>query len=238
MKILIIDDEKAISEFIKVGLESRLYDVETAYDGERGAFLGRTGNYDLIILDYNLPKLNGAEVLKEIRSEKKHIPVLVLSVKSEIITKKEIFELGADDYMTKPFLFEELFLHIQAILKRPGKIEGELYKIDNLSLSTKTNIVKRGGKEIYLTRREFSLLEYLMRNRGRIVSRQQILESVWDYNADPFSNSIEAHMTSLRRKLNINKNRNLIFNFPGRGYKLALKKLGCFYLTHKIDKED
>jgi len=238
MKILIIDDERAITEFLKVGLESRLFNVETAYDGERGAFLGRTGNYDLIILDYNLPKLNGAEVLKEIRKEKRHIPVIMLSIKSEIITKKEIFDLGADDYLTKPFLFEELFLHVKAILKRPPKTEGEFFKIDNLTLSTKTNIVKRGGIELYLTRREFTLLEYLMRNRGKIVSRQQILEQVWDYNADPFSNSVEAHITSLRRKLNTNKNQNLIYNFPGRGYKLALKKLGCYYLTNKIETEN
>ena len=238
MKILIIDDERAITEFLKVGLETRLFDVETASDGERGAFLGRTGKYDLIILDYNLPKLNGAEVLKEIRLEKKHIPVIMLSVKSEIVTKKEIFELGADDYMTKPFLFEELFLHIKALLKRPAKTEGDLFKIDNLTLSTKTKIAKRGGIELYLTRREFALLEYLIRNRGKIISRQQILEEVWDYNADPFSNSIEAHITSLRKKLNNNKNCNLIFNFPGRGYKMALKKLGCYYLTHDIDTED
>ncbi|MHB8904186.1 MAG: response regulator transcription factor [Patescibacteria group bacterium] len=235
MKILIIDDERAISEFIKVGLESRLFNVEIAYDGERGAFMGRTGNYDLIILDYNLPKLNGAEVLSEIRKEKKHIPVIMLSVKSEMITKKEIFELGADDYLTKPFLFDELFLHIQAVLKRPAKIEGTVFKIDNLSLSTKTKIARRGSRELYLTRREFTLLEYLMRNRGQIISRQQILEEVWDYNADPFSNSVEAHITSLRRKLNINKNRNLIHNFPGRGYKLALKKMDCLYLTNEID---
>lgn len=238
MKILIIDDERAIAEFLKVGLEAKLFDVEIAYDGERGAFLGRTGCYDLIILDYNLPKFNGAEVLKEIRQEKKHIPVIMLSIKSELITKKEIFELGADDYLTKPFLFEELFLHIQAVLKRPAKTEGAIFKIDNLTLSTKTNIARRGGDELYLTRREFALLEYLIRNRGKIVSRQQILEQVWDYNADPFSNSIEAHITSLRRKLNINKNHNLIFNFPGRGYKMALKKLGCLYLTHKTDSED
>lgn len=238
MKILIIDDERAISEFIKVGLEAKLFNVEIAYDGERGAFLGRTGNYDLIILDYNLPKLNGAEVLSEIRQEKKHIPVIMLTVKSEMITKKEIFDLGVDDYLTKPFLFEELFLHIQAVLRRPGKIEGDIYKIDNLTLSTKTNIVRRGGRELYLTRREFTLLEYLMKHRGQIISRQQILEQVWDYNADPFSNSVEAHITSLRRKLNINKSRNLIFNFPGRGYKIALNKLGNLYLTESIDQEN
>ncbi len=226
MKILIIDDERAVVEFLKQGLETQMFNVETAADGERGAFLGRTGNYDLIILDYVLPKLSGPEVLQEIRSEKKHVPVIMLTVKSEIQTKEQVFKLGADDYLTKPFLFDELLMRITAILKRPTRTEGELYKIDNLTLSTRSKIIRRAGKELYLTRREFSLLEYLLRQRGQIVSRQQLLEHVWDYNADPFSNSIESHIASLRRKLNQNKNRNLIHTFNGRGYKLALNKLG------------
>ncbi len=226
MKILIIDDEANIVEFLKQGLEAQFFNVETAADGERGAFLGRTGNYDLIILDYVLPKMNGPEVLKEIRSEKRHIPVIMLTVKSEIQNKEQMFNLGADDYLTKPFLFDELLLRINAILKRPLKAEGDLFKIDNLTLNTRSKIIKRGSKEIYLTRREFALLEYLLHNRGLIISRQQLLEHVWDYNADPFSNSIETHIASLRRKLNQNKNRNLIHTFNGRGYKLALNKLG------------
>jgi len=226
MKILIIDDERSIVEFLKQGLEANLFNVETASDGERGAFLGRTGNYDLIILDYVLPKLSGPAVLKEIRSDQKNVPIIVLTVKSEFQTKEEIFNLGADDYMTKPFLFDELLLRINAILRRPKKTEGDLFKIDNLTLSGKSKVIRRQGKEIYLTRREFSLLEYLLHNRGQIVSRQQLLEHVWDYNADPFSNSIESHIASLRRKLNQNKNRNLIHTFNGRGYKLSLNKLG------------
>lgn len=225
MKILIIDDETAIVEFLRQGLEAEMFSVESALDGERGAFLARTGAYDLIILDYCLPKLSGPDVLKEIRQEKKHIPVIMLTIKSALEEKNEIFNLGADDYLTKPFLFAELLLRIKAILKRPAKTEGELYKIDNLSFNTRTKIVRRGSKEIYFTRREFSLLEYLLRHRNLIVSRQQILENVWDYNADPFSNSIESHIASLRRKLNKNKNRNLIHTFNGRGYKLALNKL-------------
>lgn len=233
MKILIIDDEPGIVQFLKNGLEANMYSVETAADGERGAFLGRTGNYDLIILDYNLPKLNGAEVLSEIRREKKHIPVLMITVKSELKDKTEIFSRGADDYLTKPFLFEELLLRIRALLKRPAKTEGDFFKIDNLTLNTRSKIIRRDGREVYLTRREFALLEYLMVNRGQIISRNQILEHVWDYNADPFSNSIETHMASLRRKLNINKNRNLIHTFTGRGYKLALNKLGGYYMDGK-----
>jgi len=225
MKILIIDDEPAIVQFLKDGLEANMYIVETAADGERGAFLGRTGTYDLIILDCMLPKLDGAGVLAEIRQDKKHIPVLMLTVKAELANKEELFRLGADDYLTKPFLFDELLLHVKALLKRPARIEGELYKVDNLTLNTRTKIIRRGSKEIYLTRREFALLEYLMGNRNKIVSRNQILEHVWDYNADPFSNSVETHLASLRKKLNQGQNRNLIHTFTGRGYKLALNKL-------------
>ena len=238
MKILIVDDEPGIVQFLKDGLEANMYVVESASDGERGAFLGRTGNYDLIILDYLLPKMNGAEALTEIRSEKKHVPVLMLTVKSELPEKNEAFALGADDYLTKPFLFEELLLHVRALLKRPAKTEGEFFKIDNLTLSTRSKIIRRGGREIYLTRREFTLLEYLLRNRGQIVSRNQILEHVWDYNADPFSNSVETHLASLRRKLNNGGNRNLIHTFNGRGYKLALKKLGEYRVSaaEKTDK--
>lgn len=225
MKILIIDDEPAIVQFLKDGLEANMFIVETASDGERGAFMGRTGSYDLIILDCMLPKLNGAEVLKEIRKDKLHVPVLMLTVKSELRDKDELFRLGADDYLTKPFLFDELLLHIRALLKRPAKAEGEFYKIDNLTLNTRTKIIRRGSKEVYLTRREFALLEYLMINRGKIMSRNQILEHVWDFNADPFSNSVETHLASLRRKLNTGQNKNLIHTFTGRGYKLALNKL-------------
>lgn len=231
MKILIVDDEAAIVQFLKEGLEANMYVVETASDGERGAFLGRTGNYDLIILDYMLPKMNGAEVLKEIRQEKKHVPILMLTVKSEIKDKNEIFSLGADDYLTKPFLFDELLLRVRALLKRPSKTEGEFFKLDNLTFNTRNKIIRRDGREIYLTRREFALFEYLMLNRGQIISRNQILEHVWDYNADPFSNSVETHLASLRRKLNAHGNRNLIHTFNGRGYKLSLNKLGNSWLA-------
>jgi len=225
MKILIIDDETPLVNFLKKGLESKLFVVEIASDGERGAFLGRAGNYDLIILDYVLPKLSGPDVLREIRQEKQHTPVIMLTVKSELVDKQEMFNLGADDYLTKPFLFDELLLHIQAILRRPNKIEEKIIKIDNLTLNNHSQSVKRGGREICLTRREFCLLEYLLQQRGKIVSRTQLLEHVWDFNADPFSNSVETHIASLRRKLNVNKNRNLIHTFNGRGYKISLRKL-------------
>lgn len=226
MKILIIDDEPAIIEFLRAGLVANMYIIDSATDGERGSFLARTGHYDLIILDYSLPKLDGPGVLKELRQDNNQTPVLMLSVRSELANKETAFNLGADDYLTKPFLFDELLLRVRALIKRPPSQDTEVIKISNLTLSTKSKVVHRGKKEIYLTRREFVLLEFLMRHQGQIISRSEILEHVWDYNADPFSNSIETHVSSLRRKLKTKDQTNLIHTFPGRGYKLALKKMG------------
>lgn len=226
MKILIIDDEKDIVQFIKKGLEKELFLVESAEDGQRGSFLARTGNYDLIILDYLLPKMNGAEVLKEIRADGNKIPILMLTVKNEIESKKKIFETGADDYLSKPFLLEELILRVKALLKRPALKFEEVIIIDDLILDKGNKTVKRGDEELYLTKKEYGLLEYLIDNRGKIISRSELLEHVWDYNADPFSNSVETHIASLRKKLNKNKNRDLVHTFNGRGYKFSLNKLG------------
>lgn len=225
MKILIIEDEAAIVKFLHAGLSAQMYTIDSASDGEQGLFLARTSHYDLVILDYSLPKLDGAGVLKEIRQDGQNMPILMLSVRSELIDKETAFNLGADDYLTKPFLLEELLLRVRALLKRPPQIAKELIRLGNLTLCTKNKIVRRNGKEIYLTRREFSLLEFLLRGQGQIISRSEILEHVWDYNADPFSNSIETHIASLRKKLRTDKQPDLIHTFPGRGYKLALEKL-------------
>jgi len=225
MKILIIEDNLGIIQFLKKSLSAKSFLVEDAVDGERGAFLARTGNYDLIILDYSLPKMSGPEVIAEIRKEKSYIPIIMLTVKAEISDKKIAFDLGADDYLTKPFLLDELIIRIEALLRRPQQIERPAIKIGNLLFDSKASCFKRNGKELYLTRREYCLLEYLLRRKNEIVSRGEILENVWDYNADPFSNSIETHIASLRRKLNIGRQNDLIHNFSGRGYKLALKKM-------------
>lgn len=223
MKILIIEDDQSLLEALRVNLENRFFVVDTAADGERGAFLGRTNSYDAIILDYNLPKLNGAEVIKEIRQDSA-APIIMLTVRAEIESKILAFNSGADAYLTKPFILEELFLIIHSLLRRPKKLETEIFKIDNLSLEIKRQKVRRAGKIINLTRKEYGLLEYLLRNRGEIITRLQIMEQVWDINGDPFSNSIDTHLANLRRKLNQNGHRNLIHTFPGRGYKLDLRK--------------
>ena len=226
MKILLIDDEPAIIEFLRSALVAKMHVVDCATDGERGSFLARTGHYDLIVLDYSLPLLDGPGVLKEIRQENRRTPVIMLSVRSEIAEKATAFNLGADDYLTKPFLLDELLLRIQALIRRPARQQRERLKVGDLCLSVASRIVRRQKQEIYLTRQEFALLEFLMRNQGKIMSRSEILEQVWDYNADPFSNSIETHISSLRRKLLKPGQPNLIHTFPGRGYKLALQKIG------------
>lgn len=225
MRILIIEDEADISSFLKASLEAEMFAVDVASDGERGLFLARSNEYDLIILDYVLPKLNGEQVLEALRQDNKDLPVLVLTVKSELSFKKSLFSLGADDYLTKPFLFQELKLRIKALLRRPKQTQEEIIQVGDLMLDTRQQIIKRGDKQIYLTRKEFMLLEYLMINKGQVVSRGAILEHAWDINADPFSNSLETHITSLRKKIGRSKGKELIHTFHGRGYKLATNKL-------------
>lgn len=225
MRILLIEDELEIVNFLKSSLEAEMFVVDVATDGERGAFLGRSNDYDLIILDYVLPKLNGSQILEIIRRDKPGVPVIILTVKSELDIKKTLFNLGADDYLTKPFLFQELKLRIRALLRRPFKAQTQIMKIDNLTLDSQQQIVRRAGRQIYLTRKEFMLLEYLLRNKGKVITRGTILEHAWDINADPFSNSLETHITSLRRKLKQIPGKKLIHTFHGRGYKLDTQKL-------------
>lgn len=221
MRILIIEDDKGISDFLKVSLENECFVVDTAEDGEKGSFLALTNDYDLIILDYILPKEDGHQVCEKIRKKGRTVPILILSVKSEVVTKVDILNIGADDYLTKPFSFEELLARIKALLRRPKQIESEVLKIDDLILDTKKHLVKRGKKEIYLTRKQFMLLEYLMKNQGMVLSRGMIMEHVWDMNTDPFSNTIEAHIRILRRKIDLPKRKKLIHTIPGIGYKIC-----------------
>ncbi len=224
MRILVVEDEKEIREFLKPSLEEEGFSVDTAEDGEKGLFLALTNDYDLLILDNMLPKKEGREVCKEIRKEGKKVPIIMLSVQSEVVTKVDLLNSGADDYLTKPFSFEELLARVKAILRRPNKIEEEVLKVDDLVLDTSTQIVKRGKRSIYLTRKEFALLEHLMKNISKVLSRGIIMEHVWDMNADPFSNTIESHILNIRKKIREKGKSNLIFTIPGRGYKIDLEK--------------
>ena len=221
MRLLIVEDNKDVSDFLKVSLKNECFAVDVASDGEKGCFLALTNDYDLILLDYVLPKKDGRQVCEEIRNAGKTVPILVLSVRSEVATKADILNIGADDYLTKPYSFEELLARIKALLRRPKQIESEVLRIDDLILDTKKHLVKRGKKEIYLTHKQFMLLEYLMKNQGMVLSRGMIMEHVWDMEGDLFSNTIETHISALRRKIKSPQKRKLIQTVPGRGYKIC-----------------
>lgn len=223
MKILIIEDELSIASFLKASLESQLYIVDVAVDGEQGALLGRTGKYDLIIIDYLLPKRNGLEVVKELRLSKK-MPIIMLTIEGDFECKEKAFNLGIDDFLTKPFLLEELNLRIKALLRRPLEITDKIIKVGTLSIDLNKKIVRREKKIINLTRKEYVILEYLMRNRGEIKSREIIMENVWDINSDPFSNTLDTHILNIRKKIKVADSPELIHTFTGRGYKIDSKK--------------
>jgi DNA-binding response OmpR family regulator len=225
MKILVIDDDKEIIKVLKNNLEAEFIVVDTAENSKKALFVVKTNHYDLIILDYIMPEKNGLEICKEIRNEKIKTPIIMLSVKNDLPTKKEMFTAGIDDFMTKPFLFEELILRIKAVSSRSDNIKEKIFKIDDLELNNDTHEVKRGKKNIYLTRKEFCLLKYFLENINKVLSRAFILENVWDINADPFSNTIESHVLNLRKKIENKKKKKLIHTVPGRGYKLSINKL-------------
>lgn len=224
MRLLIVEDEKEILSFLKPSLEAECFAVDIAEDGEKGAYLAKSNDYDVIILDNMLPKKSGAEVCQEIRLSGKTVPIIILSALSDVNKKVELLNIGADDYLTKPFSFQELVARIKTLLRRPAPIKNDLLQIDDLSLDLRKNLVTRGQEEIRLTRKEFMLLEYLLRNPGLVLSRSMIMEHVWDMNADPFSNTIEAHILSLRKKIKTkNSQKELIHTIPGRGYKIDAK---------------
>lgn len=220
MKLLLVDDQAEILSYLKKSFEEACFVVDTASDGEQGSYLARTNHYDLIILDNSMPLKNGEEVVREIRADGIGTAIIMLSVRSETSAKIGLLNLGVDDYVTKPFSFEELHARVNALLRRPNIIKQKILTTDDLILDTSKQIVTRGDKEIYLTKKEFMFLEYLLQNRGSVLSRSMILEHVWDMNADPFSNTIESHILSLRKKIDSNRENKLIVTIPGRGYKI------------------
>jgi DNA-binding response OmpR family regulator len=222
MRILVVDDEKAVRDMLCRHLRAECFAVDTAEDGQEGSYLARTNNYDLVILDNMLPEKSGRAICEEIRKTGRTVPILVLSVLGETRQKVELINAGADDYMIKPFSFDELMARIRALLRRPMRSEGDIITFDELTLDTKNQNVKLDGVSIYLTRKEFMLLEYLMRNIGTVLSRGMIMEHVWDMSSDPFSNTIESHVLSLRKKLGDSSEKRFIQTVPGRGYKMDM----------------
>lgn len=221
MRVLVIEDEEKISRFIRDSLEAEFFAVDVAEDGERGSYYARTNDYDIVILDMMLPKKDGRQVCQEIRESGKTIPILVVSVKTSAMDKVDVLNDGADDYLAKPFILEELLARIRALLRRPSQIESDVLTVSDVVLDTRSGTVTRSEVSLSLTRKEYMLLHYFMRNEGIVLSRGMILEHVWDMSVDIFSNTIESHILSLRKKLNDMGKERLIQTVSGRGYKMG-----------------
>lgn len=202
MKILIIEDEKDIASFVKKGLQAEHFTVDAVYNGKDGIYYALTNDYDLVVLDMRLPDIYGLEVFKKIKEIKNNLPIVFLTVENDIEKKVEAFDLGANDYLTKPFAIEELIARIRALLSRKS-VDGTLthLKVDDLEMDLKSHEVRRGDRKIELRHREFDLLEYLMRNPNVALTRSMILEHVWDMNVDPFTNTVDVHVRYLRKKI-------------------------------------
>ena len=217
MRILLVEDEKNVAAFIKKGLKEEAYTVDVAEDGPEGLLMATEANFDLIILDVMLPGLNGIEVCKTLRGKGINKPILMLTAVDSVERKVEGLESGADDYLVKPFAFSELIARIKALLRRTPDIVSEL-SLDDLRIDLLARRVYRGKREIILTQKEFSLLEYLLRNKGRVLSRTQIIENVWGYDFTPGTNIVDVHIKSLREKVDAGFERKLIHTVRGTGY--------------------
>ena len=221
MRILIIEDEQKVSALVKRGLTAERYAVDVTVDGIEGLEYFEAFPYDLLILDLMLPRLPGTEVLQRIRRKNDHVPILVLTAKDSIDDKVRLFELGADDYLTKPFEFRELLARLRALLRRSGELRPEKITIGDLVLDTGAQTAKRAGRSVTLTAKEYALLEYLARNAGRVVRRAEIAEHVWDETFDPFSNLIEVYINRVRRKIDADAPKPLLHTRRGVGYVLG-----------------
>ena len=223
MRILVVEDEHRIANSIKKGLEQERYAVDVAYTGSDGFNLASTEDYDGIILDVLLPEMNGIEICKELRKNKIHVPILMLTAKGQTEDKVEGLDSGADDYMTKPFSFDELLAMVRAMTRRRGTVLNTILSVADLNLDTKKYLVKRAGKVIKLSSKEFSLLEYLISHKNTIITKDQIISHVWDYDADILPNTIKVYIKNLRNKIDkpfINK-KSLIQTIRGFGYKVG-----------------
>ena len=220
MRILLVEDDRKVASFIQNGLAEEGYAVDLAADGEMGLAMGLDRLHDVIVLDVMLPGNPGFQVLRELRQAHVETPVLLLTARDTVEDKVRGLDAGADDYLTKPFAFAELLARVRALLRRRTTERAPLLQVEDLVLDPATRAVKRGGEAIPLTNREFSLLEYLMRNAGRVLTRTAIAEHVWDYSFDSETNVIDVYVNYLRKKIDTGRDRKLIHTVRGVGYVL------------------
>jgi DNA-binding response OmpR family regulator len=219
MKILLVEDEKKVANFIKKGLTEEFYTVDAAPDGEEGLFMAENSEYDLMILDIMLPDINGIELCTKIRSKNIKTPIMMLTAVDATESKVKGLDSGADDYLTKPFVFDEFLARVRSLLRRPS-LAADLLKAADLVLDPVKHEVLRGGRKIDLTWKEFALLEYMMRNRGRILSRTKIFENIWSYDIETSSNIVDVYVSYLRDKIDKRHSQKLIHTVRGAGYIL------------------
>jgi heavy metal response regulator len=220
MRILVVEDEKKVASFLKKGLEEERYAVDCALDGEEALFMADANEYDLMILDIMLPKVDGLDVLKQVRDKGATLPVLMLTAKDSVDDVVQGLDRGCDDYLTKPFAFAELLARVRALLRRKGREPAGELRVADLVLDPVTHAVLRGGKKVELTAKEYALLEYLMRHADRVVTRTMISEHVWDYHFDPMTNVIDVYVNHLRSKIDMDSSQKLIHTVRGVGYIL------------------
>ena len=225
MRILVVEDEHKIAGAIKRGLEQERYAVDIAYDADNGLSMALSEEYDVMILDRMLPGLiEGVDIAKEVRANGIHTPILFLTAKDTIGDRVAGLNAGADDYLVKPFAFEELVARIRALLRRPHEAISSVLKLDDVEMNLSSGIVRRAGKVVQLSAKEFALLEYLLRNQNMVLSKQQIISHVWDYDADILPNTVEVFVGYLRNKLERPfRGPNIIHTVRGFGYKAGMQ---------------
>jgi len=220
MRILLVEDDRKVASFIRRGLTEEGYAVDVIHDGENGLAMGLDRLHDIIVLDVMLPQKPGFQVLRELRQAKVTTPVLLLTARDAVEDKVQGLDAGADDYLTKPFAFAELLARVRALLRRAKTAETPVLRVADLTLDPATRTVKRGQEAIPLTNREFALLEYFLRNPGRVLTRTMIAEHIWDYSFDAGTNVIDVYVNYLRKKIDAGRESKLIHTVRGVGYVL------------------
>lgn len=222
MRILIVEDERTLAEVLARGFREQGYAVDTAHDGEGGLYIAESEPYDLIVLDLMLPKLDGCDVCRRLRAASSRVPIIMLTARDSVDDRVTGLDSGADDYLIKPFAFRELLARVRALLRRDGASKNPLLRAGDLELDAATRSVRRGGRAVELTSKEYAILEYFVRNPNRVLSRTQIAEHTWDHGFVALSNVVDVYVRALRRKLGDDREPRLLRTVRGVGYQLKV----------------